>query len=67
MLIRTVRHTVGSYDIMLYIDYTYEADNMLVNDMALELWLPAACCTRLYGAQLHNLTTCGRARGHNHK
>ena len=23
MLIRTVRHTVGSYDIMLYIDYTY--------------------------------------------
>ena len=23
MLFRTVRHTVGSYDIMLYIDYTY--------------------------------------------
>jgi hypothetical protein len=40
---------------------------MLVDDMALELWLPAACSTRLYGAQLHNLTTCGRARGHNHK
>lgn len=67
MLIRTVRHTVGSYDITIHRLYLCEADNMLVDDMALELWLPAACCTRLYGAQLHNLTTCGRARGHNHK
>ena len=67
MRILSVRHTVGSYDIMLYIDYTYEADNMLVNDMALELWLPAACSTRLYGAHLHKLTTRGSARGHTHK
>ena len=44
MLIRTVRHTVGSYDIMLYIDLC-EADNMLVDDLALELWS--------YGCQQH--------------
>jgi hypothetical protein len=67
MLILTVGHTVGSYDITIHRLYLCEADNMLVDDMALELWLPAASSTRLYGAQLQNLTTCGRARGHNHK